>query len=97
MGVAALRHSFIRPVQANVVRRISEEKCVDTQWRDQLGVDVAVTMACDLGITTGQGLVTGICSSWSLEQTKMSVQAHQVEVEIRAASHSGGQHSPNTV
>ena len=96
MGVAALRHAFIRPLQANADRRISEEEWIDIQWRDQLGVDAGVIVACDLGITAGQGLVAGICSSWSLERAEMSVEAHQVEVEVRVRSPTGGQRPPNT-
>ena len=65
-------------------------------WRDQLGVDAGVTVACDLGITAGQGLVAGICSSWSSERANTSVQAYQVEVEVRAPSPTGGQQPPNT-
>ena len=59
MGVAALRHPFIRPLQANADRRVSEEEWIDIHWRDQLGVDAGVIVACDLGIIAGQGLVAG--------------------------------------
>ena len=60
MGFAALRHAFIRPLQAGADRRVSEEKWIDNHWGDQLGVDAEFTVACHLTITAGQGLVAGI-------------------------------------
>ena len=86
MGVAALRHSSIRPLQTYADGGISKKKWIDSNWRHQLGIDAGVIMACDFCIIAGQGLVTGICSSWHLEWTETSVQAHQVEIDVRAPS-----------
>ena len=60
MGIAALRHPFIRPLQAYVGRRVSKEERIDSHWGDQLGIDARVPVACDLGIIAGQGLAAGI-------------------------------------
>ena len=90
MGVAALRHSFIRPLQTHADRRVSEEEWIDNHRRDQLGVDAGVTVACDFGIIAGQGLVAGICSSWCAGRAEISVEAHEVEAEVRAPSSTGG-------
>ena len=83
MGVAALRHSSIHPLQAYVDRGISGEEWIDSHQRHQLGVDAGVIMACDICITAGQGLVTGICSSWHPEWAETSVQVHQVKIDVR--------------
>ena len=83
-----MRHSSVRPLQAYADGGISEKEWIDSHWRHQLGVDAGVIVACDFRITAGQGLVTGICSSWSLEwaetsfQESVSVPIHELFLPI---------------